>query len=111
MQNTSMKMEQVLSPAKNIDHEKFQKIAIQVCKVLEIEGMARVDFFYVNENEYYINEVNTLPGFTSISMYPKLFEASGTNYSNLISLLIGQATDRHAKNAQLQKTLYANLLP
>jgi D-alanine-D-alanine ligase len=96
-------------PAKNIDHEYFQKLAIKVCEVLEIESMARVDFFVLESGQYYVNEVNTLPGFTSISMYPKLFEASGISYCHLITKLIEDAIWRFNKNSKVQKTLYANL--
>jgi D-alanine-D-alanine ligase len=92
-------------PAKNIDHEKFKNIAIQVCDALEIEGMARVDFFVENDGNYYVNEVNTLPGFTSISMYPKLFEASGIKYSTLIENLIQHALLRDEKLKSLATSL------
>ena len=56
--------------------------------------MARVDFFLKGE-EIFVNEVNTLPGFTEISMYPKLWEASGISYSKLIDHLIELALERH----------------
>lgn len=90
-------------PAKNVDHQELQKLAMKACQVLEIDSMARVDFFIDQENKIYINEINTLPGFTSISMYPKLFEISGISYSDLIKKLILDAIDRFQKNAQLKK--------
>jgi len=96
-------------PAPDIDQALFKKLAIHTCQVLEIEGMARVDFFVVSPTEYYINEVNTLPGFTSISMYPKLFEASGLEYTDLITCLIELGSERFHRSRQLQKTLDGNL--
>jgi D-alanine-D-alanine ligase len=98
------------APAKNIDHDVLKQIALKAARVCEIQGMARVDFFVTEDNTYYINEINTLPGFTNISMYPKLFEISGKSYSELISILIYDAIERCNKNSQLQKTLYANLV-
>ena len=56
---------------------KIQTLAVKAFKVLCCEGMARVDFFLKENGEIYINEINTIPGFTSISMYPKLWEESG----------------------------------
>lgn len=96
-------------PAQHVDHEFLKTVALHVCQVLEIDCMARVDFFLLEDGSYYVNEVNTLPGFTSISMYPKLFEASGISYSDLISRLINDAKERFEKNIKIQKTLYANL--
>jgi D-alanine-D-alanine ligase len=59
--------------------------------------MARVDFLMENSSgQLYINEINTIPGFTSISMYPKMWEASGIPYSKLIDRLIELALERHA---------------
>ena len=68
--------------------------------------MARVDLFLEKSSEkLYVNEINTLPGFTTISMYPKLWEASGIPYSELIDRLIALAIDRHAEKNRL-KTKY-----
>lgn len=67
----------------------IRKQAIKAFKAIDGKGLSRVDFFIENEtNEIYINEINTLPGFTNISMYPKLFEASGIGYQELLSRLI-----------------------
>ncbi|MCF8001250.1 MAG: D-alanine--D-alanine ligase [Halanaerobiales bacterium] len=67
--------------------KEIQKMAIKAFEIIDGEGLARVDFFLAN-NEIYINEINTIPGFTKYSMYPKLWDASGLSYSNLIDELI-----------------------
>ena len=75
--------------------EKMREIAIQTYKAIDCAGMARVDFLLDKDNgKYYLNEVNTLPGFTSISMYPKLWEASGLGYPQLVDRLIEFALER-----------------
>lgn len=77
-------------------------MAINAFKALDLCGMARVDFLVVKkDNKIYINEVNTIPGFTSISMYPKLWEASGLSYSQLLDKLIELALERHAQKNKL----------
>lgn len=69
--------------------EEIKKQAVKAFKAIDGKGLSRVDFFVEdNTNEIYINEINTLPGFTSISMYPKLFEESGIKYSELLDKLI-----------------------
>lgn len=70
--------------------KKIQKMAVKAFEIIEGEGLARVDFFLSN-NDIYINEINTIPGFTKYSMYPKLWEATGLSYSNLIDELINIA--------------------
>ncbi len=78
---------------KIIDH--LQELSIKSYKAIECEGMARVDFLICKDNEkVFINEINTIPGFTAISMYPKLWEASGINYSQLLDKLIQLALER-----------------
>jgi D-alanine-D-alanine ligase len=80
-----------------------QRLAIAAFKVLECSGMARVDLFLERPTgKFYVNEINTLPGFTTISMYPKLWEASGIPYSELIDRLIGYALERHAEKNNLR---------
>ena len=72
--------------------EQIQKLAIRAFKAIDGRGLARVDFFIENDtNKIYINEINTMPGFTKISMYPKLFEAVGIKYSELLDKLIANA--------------------
>ena len=68
--------------------EQIQKLAIRAFKAIDGTGLSRVDFFLGNNGEIYINEINTMPGFTQISMYPKLFEASGISYKELLNKLI-----------------------
>src|SRR6266480_1541352 len=74
--------------------KQVKEIAIQSFKVLCCEGMARVDFFLRHEREVFVNEINTIPGFTKISMYPQLWEASGISYADLIDRLIQLALQR-----------------
>ncbi|MEO0225477.1 MAG: D-alanine--D-alanine ligase, partial [candidate division WOR-3 bacterium] len=74
--------------------KKVQELAIKTFKTLNCEGMARVDFFLRNEQELFVNELNTIPGFTKISMYPKLWEISGIPYRELIDRLIQLALER-----------------
>lgn len=83
-----------------------QELAIQTFLVTECSGLARVDFFLERNNgRIYVNEINTLPGFTSISMYPKLWEATGLGYRDLIDKLIQLAIERH-RARQAKKTSY-----
>lgn len=87
-------------PAKTV--KQVQRIAVEIFKVLNLSGMARIDFFVTKgSHKIYLNEVNTIPGFTSISMYPKLWEASGLPYSKLIDKLIDLAIQRHKEKNQL----------
>ncbi len=84
--------------------ERVQTAAKNIFNALECEGMARVDLFLErNTNEIYFNEVNTIPGFTQISMYPKLMDASGVNYSELLTHLIELAMARHERKSQLRR--------
>ena len=77
--------------------ENIQRLAIAAYKAVDCSGMARVDFLMEKStNKIYLNEINTIPGFTPISMYPKLWEASGISYSDLIDRLIRLAIERHA---------------
>jgi D-alanine-D-alanine ligase len=76
--------------------EKVRELAVAAFKVLECAGMARVDFFLTDDGRVLLNEINTVPGFTNISMFPLLWEASGVSYSELIERLIALALQRHA---------------
>jgi D-alanine-D-alanine ligase len=74
----------------------IQRLAIAGYRAVECEGMARVDFLFESSTgKFFINEINTIPGFTSISMYPKMWEASGIPYPKLIDRLIDLALERH----------------
>jgi D-alanine-D-alanine ligase len=84
---------------------KVQEIAIQTFRVLCCEGMARVDFFLQPTGKVLVNEINTIPGFTTISMYPKLWEASGLRYSTLIDRLINLALERFDKEQNLRTSI------
>jgi len=89
--------------------KKIQTLAVQAFQALELCGMARVDFFLEKSGgKIYLNELNTIPGFTSISMYPKLWEASGIPFRELIDKLIELAFEIHAEKA---RTKYAIELP
>jgi D-alanine-D-alanine ligase len=102
---------QLLIPAKlkRAQVEKFQKLAVDAFRALELSGMARVDFFLEKAGgKIYLNEANTIPGFTSISMYPKLWEASGIPFRDLIDKLIALALEQHREKA---RTKYQIELP
>ena len=74
----------------------MRRLAIAAYRAVECEGMARVDFLMETASgQLYINEINTIPGFTSISMYPKMWEAAGVPFAELLDRLIGLALDRH----------------
>ncbi|MGA3285936.1 MAG: D-alanine--D-alanine ligase family protein [Bacteroidota bacterium] len=85
--------------------KKIQTYALDAFRVLDCAGMARVDFLVNRKtNRIVLNEINTLPGFTSISMYPKLWEASGLPYSALLDTLIQLALSRHTAKKKLKTT-------
>jgi D-alanine-D-alanine ligase len=83
--------------------EALRTTAIAAYRALDGEGMARVDFLVEHETgEFTINELNSLPGFTEVSMYPKLWEATGLPYSELLDRLIELAIERHAERSKLE---------
>lgn len=83
--------------------ESLQSLAIKAYGLLEAEGMARVDFLLDRSSgQIFVNELNSLPGFTDGSMYPKLWEASGLSYSALLDRLIELALDRHDRRGKLE---------
>jgi D-alanine-D-alanine ligase len=85
---------------------RIQELAVKAFQVLDCAGMARVDFFVTKRTgRVYLNEINTIPGFTSISMYPKLWEASGLSYAGLLDRLIALAIERHRERNAV-KTRY-----
>jgi D-alanine-D-alanine ligase len=88
-----------------------RKLAVQAFLALDAAGLSRVDFLLDDvSGELYLNEVNTMPGFTSISMYPQLWAASGIPYTELIDRLIELAQERHADRERSQK-VYAGAMP
>jgi D-alanine-D-alanine ligase len=79
-----------------------QDLAVKTFKALCCEGLGRVDMFLRKDGKFFVNEINTIPGFTSISMYPKLWEASGIKYSELITKLIELALERFENESSLK---------
>jgi D-alanine-D-alanine ligase len=82
--------------------EQAQRVAVEAFRVTECEGMARVDCFVVDGDRVVVNELNTIPGFTSTSVYAKLFAASGLPYEELLRRLIELAVERHERRSHLQ---------
>jgi D-alanine-D-alanine ligase len=85
--------------------KRVRELAIAVFKTLCCEGLARVDFFLKEDGNVLVNEINTMPGFTRISMYPKLWEASGLSYTKLINRLIELAFERFEKEKKLRTSI------
>ncbi|MET7244515.1 D-alanine--D-alanine ligase family protein [Methylobacterium sp. EM32] len=84
--------------------ERVRVLALQAFEALECSGMARVDFFLDRQTgDFYLNEINTLPGFTSISMYPQMMEASGVPYPELLTRLVELALERHRTRRGLKR--------
>jgi D-alanine-D-alanine ligase len=82
--------------------DQVQQISIAVYRTLGCEGMGRVDFFLRRDGQLFVSEINTIPGFTRISMYPKLWEASGRSFSQLLDRLIELALERHERRRRLK---------
>jgi D-alanine-D-alanine ligase len=81
--------------------KKIQEMTVKVFQILNCEGMSRVDFFLKDDGEILVNEINTIPGFTNISMYPKLWEASGIKQAELLDKLIEFAIERYKREEML----------
>jgi D-alanine-D-alanine ligase len=80
--------------------EECRRLAVAAARALRAEGMARVDFFFEEAGRgLLVNEVNTIPGFTPVSMFPRLWEAAGVPYDELVDRLVGLALERHARRA------------
>lgn len=85
------------------ESEAIRAMAIMAFQALDAEGMARVDFLFERDTRrYYVNELNSLPGFTDVSMYPKLWEATGLPYPRLLDRLIELALERHDRRSKLE---------
>ena len=96
---------ELIIPAKltKAETKKVQQLAVQSFKAVDCSGLARVDFLMdPATRKIYLNEINTMPGFTAISMYPKLWAASGLEYSDLIDRLIQFGLERHAEKKKNQ---------
>jgi len=78
-----------------------QELALRTYQALDCDGLARVDFFLTSSGAIYVNELNTMPGFTKISMYPKMWEASGVSYQKLITELIHLAVAKHSEKNRI----------
>ncbi len=92
-------------PAKNLslkDAKRLREVAVKAYKTLECAGLGRVDMFLTRKGEIYVNEINTIPGFTNISMYPKLWEQAGIPQTKLFDILINLALDRFKKEQKLK---------
>ena len=88
------------APLTSEQTSEVQQLAVRAFAALRCEGLARVDFFYEDPGRgFLVNEVNTIPGFTPISMYPRLWEASGIAYPQLLDRLVELAFARHARRA------------
>ena len=81
--------------------DQLRELAVRTFKAMRCEGMARVDFFWEEDRGPLVNEVNTIPGFTPISQYPKLWEASGLPYARLLDELVALALERHERRSRL----------
>ena len=99
------------APLSEAESNEVRNMALQVFRAVRAEGMARVDFFYEEARAdgskgrgFLCNEINTIPGFTPISMYPKLWQASGVAYAALIDELIELALERHERRAKFRNT-------
>ncbi|HAY83383.1 MAG TPA: D-alanine--D-alanine ligase A, partial [Chloroflexi bacterium] len=89
--------------------ERIRMLALRAYKACDIAGMARVDFFIDQDTgEIYINELNTIPGFTRISMYPMLWKASGVENQDLVDRLVGYALERKAQRDATKRTFERN---
>jgi D-alanine-D-alanine ligase len=86
--------------------KRIQELAIKTFQTLCCEGLSRVDFFLKENGEIIVNEINTMPGFTKISMYPKMWEASGISYTELITRLIELAMERFEKEQTLKTSVF-----
>jgi D-alanine-D-alanine ligase len=88
---------------------RIRSFAVEAYKAIDCSGMARVDFLLdKNSSEVYLNELNTIPGFTSISMYPKLWEATGLKYADLVAKLIELALERKSDRDKTARTYRSN---
>ncbi len=83
---------------------RLRQLAVEAFRAIDAEGLARVDFFMAESGEILVNEINTMPGFTHVSMYPRLWEKTGLGYSELLTRLIELGLERHRERARNQTT-------
>jgi D-alanine-D-alanine ligase len=96
----------VPAPLTERQTDEIRTLAVAAFKAIDCAGMARVDFLLAGDSGMlYVNELNTIPGFTTISMYSKMWEASGLPYPRLIDRLIDLALERHADKQQLRTSV------
>ncbi|HEY2813815.1 MAG TPA: D-alanine--D-alanine ligase family protein [Acidimicrobiales bacterium] len=89
------------APLSDDETERVRRLAVDAYRALRVDGMARVDFFYEQDGRgFLVNELNTIPGFTPISMYPKLWEATGLPYDELVDELVRLALERHERRGR-----------
>jgi len=86
--------------------KKIQELSVRVFQTLKLQGMARIDFFLKPSGKLVVNEANTIPGFTQISMYPKLWQVSGLSYSRLLDKLIQLALENYSQKKKLKRSYY-----
>lgn len=101
-QGSSTQIPADLSPEKQ---DELRAVALKAFQVLECEGLSRVDIFLKENGDFFVNEINTIPGFTSISMYPMLWKESGIGYSELIDELVNLAFKRMEQQKALKVTI------
>ncbi|HXF56473.1 MAG TPA: D-alanine--D-alanine ligase family protein [Actinomycetota bacterium] len=85
--------------------EEVQRLAVSAFRAIDAAGMARVDFFYREPDELFVNEINTVPGFTEVSMYPRMWQASGLSFPELVDRLLELALERHERERKKGRTL------
>ncbi|MFN2145870.1 MAG: hypothetical protein ACK2T7_11010 [Anaerolineales bacterium] len=89
--------------------DRIRKLAVKAYQACDLAGLARVDFFLdMDSGEIYMNELNTIPGFTSISMYPMLWKASGVGHKELVDQLVSYALDRKAQRDATKRDFLRN---
>jgi D-alanine-D-alanine ligase len=91
---------ELVVPARTRFVDEVRRLAVEVFKIVGCSGMARVDFFVNDRGQVLVNELNTIPGFTSTSVFPKLVDASGIPYTELLDRLLGYAVERYESDRQ-----------
>lgn len=87
------------------EYNELKEMAIKAFKALDCSGLVRADFFLTREGKWYINEINTMPGFTPFSMFPLLWKHTGVEYPQLIEKLVNLAKERHAEKQNIKHTM------